>query len=286
MRTPSIFIVVMALALFATSTSPAQESNLDNGGQPEQDLKNSQWSFQGTWVTNVSSHDQTLATGETRPAGPRAHLQARVAWRVTPKSLPTVPIVSRLKLQRTRSQNGEWGIAPTELFTLALPGTWNSGQFGIGPLARFPVSNPEFGDTEYTFGFSTGVIQRFDKYRLLVGLLIRQTWGKSDPLDPGALVAQPMALNPVINLRLGGGYYIQNGGMVGLLNWQRRELYFPLALRVGRVIVTRNGSWNISGEYKTSGQYKNWSGPAVKHAFRLNVGYSFKGSPDLLAVFD
>lgn len=157
----------MALALLATSTSPAQEANPDSSGQPERGLKNSQWSLQGTWVINVASHDEMLATGETRPAGPMGHLQARVAWRVIPKSLPTIPIVSRLKLQTTRSQSGEWGIAPTELFTLALP-----------------------------------------------------------------------------------------------------------------------GSWNISGEYKTSGQYKNWAGPAVKHAFRFNVGYSFKDSPDLLAVFD
>ncbi len=279
--------VIAVLAFFPVQPLLAQESGPGTDGQPEQDLKSSRWSIQGTWVTNGSFYGDTLADGEARPEGAMSDLQTRVAYRVTPKRFIKVPILSRLKLQRIKSKNGNWGTAPTELFSLLVPKDWGSGQFAIGPLVRFPVSNPEFGNAEYTFGFSTGIIQRFDKHKLLVGLLIRQTWGKTDPLNPSAIVAQAMALNPVINLRLGGGYYIQNGGMVGLLNWKEDgEFYLPIALRVGKVFVTKNGSWNISAEYKTSALYKNWSGPAVKNAFRLNVGFSLKGSPDLLAIFD
>lgn len=280
-------VVLVVLSLFPASSLLAQQSGFDTGEQPNQDLNSSRWSIQGTWVTNGSFYGDTLADGEARPEGVMSDLQTRIAYRVTPKRFIKVPILSRLKLQKIKSKYGNWGTAPTELFSLAVPKDWGSGQFAIGPLVRFPVSNSEFGNPEYTFGFSTGIIQRFDKHKLLVGLLIRQTWGKTDPLNPGALVAQAMALNPVINLRLGGGYYIQNGGMVGLLNWKEDGgFYLPIAVRIGKVFITKNGSWNISAEYRTSAIYKNWSGPAVKNAFRLNIGFSLKGSPDLLAIFD
>ncbi len=276
--------MVLALILVAGPLF-AQESDTEDSWSKD-DRKGRQWSFQGTWVHHAAYHDDQLPSSDPRPEGISGFFQARVALRVTPIKFIKVPIISRLTIQQTRSQQDGWGTAPTELFSLFLPGDWGTGQFGIGPLVRFPAANQTFGDINYTFGFSTGVVQRVRKHKLLFALLIRQTWGKTDPLDPTRLVAQPMSVNPVINLRLGGGYYIQNGGTVGVLNWQNDEFFLPFALRVGRVFITPRGGWNISAEYKTSGIFSDWSGPATRHAFRFSVAYTLKGPPDLMSVFD
>jgi len=91
---------------------------------------------------------------------------------------------------------------------------------------------------------------------------------------PNNTLAQPIAINPFLTVQLGKGFYVSNGEMVGLYNYQRSEFFLPLSIRFGYVLIQDSGSWNIYGEYTTSGIYKGWSGPAIKHGYRLNLSYT------------
>ncbi len=108
------------------------------------------------------------------------------------------------------------------------------------------------------------------------GVLLTQSWRAVNPatLNPGTTDTNPLGIAPFLNYRLGKGWYIGNGDMVALYDWDSSKFYLPIALRVGKVIVQEKGSWNIYGEYQTSLVYNDWPGSAVKNSYRVNVTYT------------
>ncbi len=108
------------------------------------------------------------------------------------------------------------------------------------------------------------------------GVLLTQSWRSVDPnaLNPGTSDANPLGIAPFLNYRLGKGWYIGNGDMVALWDWDTSSFYLPIGVRVGKVLVQEKGSWNFYGEYQTSLVYKDWPGPAVENSYRLNVTYT------------
>ena len=93
-------------------------------------------------------------------------------------------------------------------------------------------------------------------------------------LPTGTSDTNPLGLAPFLNYRLGGGWYVGNGDMVVLWDWDSKELYVPLGVRFGKVLVKDKGSWNFYAEYQTSLIYNDWPGSAVENSFRLNVTYT------------
>ena len=102
-----------------------------------------------------------------------------------------------------------------------------------------------------------------------------QSWQAIDPnLEqiPGSTSdTNPLGIAPFLNYQLGGGWYIGNGDMVIQYDWDSRELYVPIGVRLGKVIAAKKGSWNFYAEYQTSLIYDDWPGTAVKTSIRLNV---------------
>ena len=57
-------------------------------------------------------------------------------------------------------------------------------------------------------------------------------------------------------------------------DWDSKKFYMPIGVRIGKVLVMEEGTWNFYGEYQTSLIYKDWSGSAVENSFRLNLTYT------------
>ena len=49
----------------------------------------------------------------------------------------------------------------------------------------------------------------------------------------------------------------------------------PIGVRVGKVNVKPNGSWNFYFEYQTALIYDDWPGAAVENSYRFNVTYTW-----------
>jgi hypothetical protein len=62
--------------------------------------------------------------------------------------------------------------------------------------------------------------------------------------------------------------------MVIRYDWDEKEFYVPIGVRVGKVLQREKGSWNLYAEYQTSLIYDNWPGTAVENSIRLNVTYT------------
>ena len=104
------------------------------------------------------------------------------------------------------------------------------------------------------------------------GLLLTQSWRAVDPesLPPSDSDTQPLGMAPFLNYQLGNGWYVGNGDMTVRWDWDSNELYMPIGVRIGRVIVNPNNSFNIYAEYQTSLIYDNYPGAAVENSFRIN----------------
>jgi hypothetical protein len=150
---------------------------------------------------------------------------------------------------------------------------WGSGRAGAGPLVTFP-GNENVARDEWGYGFAAAVVNSSGPW--YYGLLFTQTWRGIDPtaLPPGKSDTNPLGIAPFLNFQLGGGWYVGNGDMVALYDWDSKKFYLPVGVRFGKVIVKEKGSWNIYGEYQTSLIYKDWLGSAVKNSFRFNVSYT------------
>ena len=83
-----------------------------------------------------------------------------------------------------------------------------------------------------------------------------------------------MGIAPFLNYQMGDGWYVGNGDMVAQYDWNSSKFYLPIGVRVGKVLVQPEGSWNFYGEYQTSLIYNDWPGPAVKNSYRFNVTYT------------
>jgi hypothetical protein len=271
------------LAVLFTTCLPlsAQEEKEPTGGALEEgegqsresmavDSTATQWSLQVAYEWYDWYTDET-APGVTRPEGNKNAFQVRV---VAPVPVGGITILPRFTFRDVEGKNDSSGMGSAELFALIIPVEWATGRFGIGPQINFPADEEELGSTAWRYGFATAVIQRAAQDKILMGVLVQQAWGKTDPNRPDEVVASALAINPFITIQLGGGYYVHNGEMVLSREWTNGKWLIPIGIRFGKLWVTTKGTWNLYGEYRTSLVYKDWPGSAPKHTIRVNIAYT------------
>jgi hypothetical protein len=245
------------------------------GGQDREsmalDSTATQWSFQFAYQW-MSYHDDTLDDGTTRPAGNDDFAQLRI---VAPLPFKAFTILPRLTIRHYENAQGQSGFGNTELFGLIIPNSWDwgTGRVGIGPLVTAP-GDKEVARDEWGYGFAAAVVNTKGKW--YYGLLLTQAWRAVDPeiIPPGSSDTQPIGIAPIINYRIANGWYVGNGDMVARYDWDKSEFFLPIGVRVGKVFVGDESSWNLYAEYQTSLYKDDWSGSAVSDSWRINATYS------------
>lgn len=279
---PTIFLALVLATGFASADDPAPgESEAEDagasGGQSLESAANdstaSMWTFQLSWEGRTW-RDDTLDNGETRPEGNRDMWQLRF---VAPVPLgKNLKLLNRLTMRNNEAVDRSSGAGDAEYFALFIPVEWKTGRWGIGPQVNLPASAPEFGSTEWRYGFATAMLQRLAGDKILTGVLLQQVWGKSGPEGQQETKAQPITIQPVFNYSLAKGYYLNIGETAFSYDWQSGSWLIPLGLRFGKVFVTESGAaWNAYAEYRTTVVYESWPGSALDSAFRLNISYAF-----------
>jgi hypothetical protein len=264
---------LLALALSGAGISPAAaEEAVQDDESKALDSTATQWSFQFAYQS-MDYKDDLLSNGQMRSAGLDNYLQLRI---VAPVPLESLTILPRVTIRHYENLNtGATGLGNTEIFALMIPKSWDwgTGRVGIGPLITLPGSKKVAKD-EFGYGFAAAVVNSRGKW--FYGLLLTQSWRGIDPsaLPTGTSDANPLGIAPFLNYRLGSGWYIGNGDMVALWDWDSREFYLPLGVRVGKVLVREKGSWNFYGEYQTSVIYDDWPGAAIDNSYRINATYT------------
>ena len=271
---PTLTLPVLALSLVAAPLAAQEQSResmaLDNTA--------AQWTFQFAYQAMPEYRQDTLANGLARPEGNKGFFQFRM---VAPISIGKVSILPRLTMRVAENKDGEWGISPTDLFALIIPFQWSTGRAGLGPDVVIPGSE-KVGSSEWAFGAAGAVIQRFFNEKMMVGLLLQQTWGRRDVIDLGQPVptdstevgANPLVINPFINVQLGKGWYAGTNDLQVLYSWEFGGWKIPVGARLGYVLVRPENSWNFYVEYATDFATDDWPGAAAKHKIRLNVSFS------------
>jgi hypothetical protein len=187
-------------------------------------------------------------------------------------------ILPRITLRHYENPQGESGIGNTEIFGLIIPKSWDwgTGRMGIGPLITLP-GDEEVAKDEWGYGFAAAWVN--GKGNWFYGALLTQSWQSIDPaaLPPGTSDTNPLGIAPIINYRLGNGWYVGNGDMVIQYDWDSRKWKVPIGVRIGRVLIKEKGSWNYYFEYQTTAVYDSWPGSAVKNSYRFNVTYTMPG---------
>jgi hypothetical protein len=231
-----------------------------------------QWSFQLAYQVNPDYHNDILSDGTQRPEGMTDYVQLRI---VAPLPFERITVLPRLTFRHYENPAGQSGLGNTELFALLIPKGWDwgTGRVGLGPLVTAP-GNKNVAKDEWGYGFAAAAVNAQGKW--FYGLLLTQSWQAVDPnmLPPDQSDTNPLGIAPFLNYRLGNGYYIGNGDMVALWDWNSKSLYMPIGVRFGKLLLRSKGSWNIYGEYQTSLIYKDWPGSAVENSIRLNVTYT------------
>jgi len=257
-----LFVLVAGQSAFAD----------DDAETKAMDSTATQWSFQLAYQANADYHDDTLSNGETRLEGLTDFVQLRV---VAPIPLKTFTILPRLTVRHYENPAGESGFGNTELFGLIIPKSWDwgTGRVGIGPLITAP-GDKQVAKDEWGYGFAAAAVNGSGPW--FYGLLLTQSWQSVDPnvLPAGTSDTNPLGLAPFLNYRLGNGWYIGNGDMVIKWDWDSKELYVPIGVRVGKVFVQPKGSWNFYFEYQTSLIYDDWPGSAIESSYRINATYT------------
>lgn len=237
-----------------------------------------QWSLQFAYQANMDYRQDTLANGLARPEGNKGYFQYRM---VAPIPLGKVSILPRLTVRLSENKDGEWGLSPTDLFALIVPFQWSTGRAGIGPDLVFPGSS-KVGSSEWAYGLAGAVIQRLFNEKVMLGLLVQQTWGRRDVIDPDHPVptdstetgANPLVINPFVNIQLGKGFYLASNDLVASYSWEFGGWKLPVGARLGYVLVRPKNTWNFYIEYATDFVTNDWPGAAAKNKIRLNVSYS------------
>jgi len=267
-RTIALALILAPALVLADDSEESAEDKLNKA----LDSTATQWSFQFAYQVMPDYHQDTLENGQMRPAGSTDFIQARI---VAPIALKGLTILPRLTFRHYENAQGQSGLGNTELFGLIIPSAfdWGSGRGGIGPLVTFP-GNKDVARDEWGYGFAAALVNSSGPW--FYGLLVTQSWRGVEPtaLPPGESDTNPLGIAPFLNFQLGGGWYIGNGDMVVRYDWTSKQVYLPLGVRFGKVILTEAGSWNIYGEYQTSVIYKGYPGPAVENSYRLNVSYT------------
>ena len=232
-----------------------------------------QWSLQTAYQTMPDYHNDEISPGVTRSPGATDYLQVRL---VAPLVFEKFTMLPRLTLRHYENAQGQSGIGNTELFGLIIPKSWDwgTGRMGIGPLITAP-GDKEVARDEWGYGAAAAIVNT--KGDWFYGLLFTQSWRAIDPtaLPPGTSDTNPLGIAPFLNYQLGGGWYVGNGDMVAQYDWDSNKLYMPIGVRVGKVNVKPNGSWNFYFEYQTALIYDDWPGAAVKNSYRFNVSYTW-----------
>ena len=264
-------------ATIASSPLAAQEQSRESMAL---DNTAAQWSLQFAYQGMLDYRQDTLASGQVRPEGNKGYFQFRM---VAPISLGKVAILPRLTARVAENKDGEWGLSPTDLFALIVPFQWSTGRAGIGPDVVFPGSE-KVGSNEWAYGLAGAVIQRFFNEKMMVGLLLQQTWGRRDVIDLGQPIptptdsteigANPLVINPFVNFQLGGGWYVGTNDLQAQYSWEFKGWKLPVGARLGYVLVRPKNSWNFYVEYATEFATDDWPGAAAKHKVRLNASFT------------
>jgi hypothetical protein len=247
----------------------AQESDAETKAL---DSTATQWSFQLAYQVMPDYHDDILDSGQQRPAGATDYLQLRI---VAPLPFETFTILPRVTFRHYENSQGESGIGNTEIFGLIIPKKWDwgTGRMGIGPLITLPGDEKVARD-EWGYGLAAAYVNSKGKW--FYGVLMTQSWRSIDPtaLPAGTSDTNPLGIAPIVNYRLGNGWYVSNGDQIIQYDWDSKEFKIPLGIRIGRVLIKEKGSWNYYFEYQTSWVYEDWPGPAVENSYRFNVTYT------------
>jgi hypothetical protein len=267
--------VALILASVMAVPALAQEQSRESAAL---DNTAAAWSFQLAYQVMPDYRDDILSNGDPRPAGNKSWAQFRM---VAPLKLGGLSILPRLTARLSQNRDGDWGISPTDVFALVIPFDWGTGRAGLGPDLVIPGSS-KVGSSEWSYGLAGAVIQRLFNDKMMVGLLIQQTWGRRDVYDleqgvPTAEVetgANPLIINPFINYQLGKGWYVGTNDLVAQYSWEFGGWKLPVGARFGYVLVQPTNSWNFYVEYATDFATDDWPGAAAKNKFRVNVTYS------------
>ncbi len=231
-----------------------------------------QWSFQLAYQTMPDYHDDILDSGQPRPEGMTDYVQLRV---LAPLPFEGFTILPRVTLRHYENPQGQSGIGNTEVFALIIPKKWDwgTGRVGIGPLITLP-GDEEVAKDEWGYGFAAVYVNAIGNW--FYGALLTQSWRSIDPqaLPAGTSDTNPLGIAPIINYRLGGGWYVSNGDQIIQYDWDSKKFKIPLGLRVGKVLIKEKGTWNYYFEYQTSAVYDSWPGSAVENSYRFNVTYT------------
>jgi hypothetical protein len=264
-------ILPIIVAVFSAGVAYSQEGQDDVS--KALDSTATQWSAQVAYQVMPDYHDDEISPGRMRPAGSTDYLQLRV---VAPLVFDNFTILPRLTLRHYENAQGQSGLGNTELFGLIIPKSWDwgTGRFGIGPLITAP-GDKEVARDEWGYGVAGGAVNTSGNW--FYGVLLTQSWRAIDPvaLPPGTSDTNPLGIAPFLNYQLGGGWYVGNGDMVAQYDWDSNKFYMPIGVRVGKVNVKPDGSWNFYFEYQTALIYDDWPGPAVKNSYRFNVSYTW-----------
>lgn len=268
-----LFVLLLFLISVCAFAQGEEEQPQQDAGSKALDATATQWSFQLAYQF-MPDYYTDMVNGMPRRQGLDNFIQLRV---VAPIPLKSLTILPRLTIRHYEDVNtGNTGLGNTEIFALIIPKAtdWGTGRAGIGPLVTLP-GNKDVAKDEWGYGFSAAVVNNSGFW--FYGVLLTQSWRAIDPsaLPAGTSDANPLGIAPFLNYRFGSsGYYLGNGDMVALYDWNTNGFFLPIGVRFGKVWVLTKGSINAYAEYQTSAIYKNWEGPAVQNSFRLNLTYT------------
>ena len=272
-RSLSIAALVASISLAPTNLVYAQDGDAETKAL---DSTATQWSFQLAYQTMPDYHDDILSSGAQRPAGATDYLQLRI---MMPLAFEKFTILPRITLRHYENSQGESGFGNTEIFGLIIPKSWDwgTGRMGIGPLITAP-GDEKVAKDEWGYGFAAAWVNGKGKW--FYGALLTQSWQSIDPvaLPAGTSDTNPLGIAPIVNYRLGNGWYVGNGDMTIQYDWDSKKWKVPIGVRVGKVLLKERGSWNYYFEYQTSAVYDSWKGSAVENSYRFNVTYTMPGS--------
>jgi hypothetical protein len=265
----------IALSLAIISGNAFAEEEVQDDVSKALDSTATQWSFQFAFQAMPDYKDDTV-DGAQRREGATDFVQVRI---VAPLAFENFTILPRLTFRHyENAQTGKSGLGNTELFGLIIPKSWDwgTGRMGLGPLVTTPGDSGVAKD-EWGGGLAGAIVNTSGNW--FYGFLITQSWQAVDPeaLPPSKSNTNPLGIAPFLNYQMGNGWYVGNGDMTIRYDWDSKELYMPIGVRVGKVFVGAKSSWNIYGEYQTSLVYDDYPGPAVADSFRINVTYTMPG---------
>ena len=264
----------LALSLTLAIASQAAIAEDQDAVTKAMDSTATQWSFQFAYQSMPNYHNDTLSDGSTRLDGLDNYVQARI---VAPLEFDSWTILPRITLRHYENgKTGKSGLGNTEVFALIIPKSWDwgSGRMGLGPLVTLP-GNEDVAKDEWGYGFAGALVNSSGKW--FYGVLLTQSWQAIDPnLQPipdNGSDTNALGIAPFLNYQIGKGWYVGNGDMTIQYDWDSKEWYVPIGVRLGKVLPakSKSGSWNLYAEYQTSLIYDNWPGAAVETSIRLNV---------------